>query len=296
MTNSSTSRLHSFTTYIIFLTLVIVWGSAYFLMKKALVTYSPLHTALLRISIGAAAMLPMAIRYFSKVSKKDIGLLSISGVLGNGLPALLYMFAMQKVDSNVAGILNGLTPIWVLVIGYLLYKQKLNRNKTIGVCLGFVSICFLFLSKGNVQSFSLPHASLILLATLCYGINVNIISNHLSHISSIHIGALSLIGIGLLYFIALCVGVQGESIFTLPLFTKEMLYIIILGVVGTALSNILFFNLIKRSNANMASMVTYLMPIVSIIIGYFGGETIMWQSIVCFILILISVYLVKFAK
>ncbi len=286
----------SLITYAIFIFLVIIWGSAYYFMKEALVVYSPLHTALLRIVIATIAMLPLAVKHIKKVNKKQLPLIFVSGVLGNGLPALLYMYAMQKTDSNLAGILNGLTPIWVLVIGYLFYKTSITPYKVLGVVLGFAGICFLFLSKGAIQHFSPPHALLILMATFCYGLNVNILSNHLHNVPSLYIGSLSLLAIGFIYALLLLFGVNGQSIFSLPLATTQMGYIVVLGVVGTALSNILFFNLIKRSGANFASMVTYIMPIVSIAIGYATGETILWQSIVCFLIILVAVYLVKYAK
>jgi drug/metabolite transporter (DMT)-like permease len=293
---NSKARHHDIITYLIFIFLVITWGAAYCFMKKALVVYSPLHTAFLRIIIAAMAMLPFAIAHVKKVDKNKLPIIMISGVLGNGLPALLYMYAMTNTDSNVAGILNGLTPIWILVIGYLFYKTPLSAIKICSVVLGFIAICVLFLSKGNIQQFSIPHTSLILLATLCYGINVNLISHHLKDVPSFYIGSLSLLGIGFIYLIIMLIGVQGQSLFTLSFMTKEMGYIAFLGIVTTAFCNILFFNLIKRSSSTFASMVTYIMPIVSIIIGYSTGEQIVWQSLVCFGLILISVYLAKFAK
>jgi drug/metabolite transporter (DMT)-like permease len=284
------------TTYLLFGFLVLLWGAAYFFMKEALHAYPPLHTALLRISIAAIAMLPLAIKHIKHVDKAKLPVIFLSGFLGNGIPAVLYMYAMQKVDSNVAGILNALTPIWVLVIGYLFYRKKVSALKTIGILVGFAGICILFLNKGSNNETSIFHAMLVLGATCLYGFNLNVLEHHLHDVPSRYIGSISLLVVGLLYGIILLIGVQGESIFTLPLLRTEMIYIIILGVVGTAFSNILFFKLIKRSNANFASMVTYIMPIVSIIIGYFANEVIAWQSLVCFAFILLGVYLVKFAK
>jgi drug/metabolite transporter (DMT)-like permease len=299
MPNASAPKgdnIFDLTTYLLFGFLVLLWGAAYFFMKGALAVYPPLHTALLRISIAAIAMVPFAVMHIKYIPKKKLPIIFLSGFLGNGIPAVLYMYAMQKVDSNVAGILNALTPIWVLIIGYLFYKKKVSVLKTAGILLGFTGICILFLFKGTSNIASVWHALLILTATFLYGLNLNVLEHHLHDVPSKYIGSISLLIVGILYIIILVVGIQGQSIFTLPLFRKEMMYIIILGIVGTAFSNILFFKLIKRSNANFASMVTYIMPIISIIIGYFANEVIMWQSLVCFIFILIGVYLVKFAK
>jgi drug/metabolite transporter (DMT)-like permease len=280
-------------TYGIFVFLVIVWGAAYFFMKKALVVYEPMHTALLRIAIAAISMTPLAILHIKKIPKDRWLLITISGFLGNGLPAICYMYAMRQVDSNVAGILNALTPIWTVVIGYLFFKQKISLGKTIGILLGFLGICILFLSKDN-SSFSLSaYALLILLATFFYGLNLNILQRYLHDIPSRYIGSTSLLVAGYSYLLVLCIGVNGKTIMDLPFHTIEFLYIVFLGVIGTAFSNILFFMLIKRSNANFASMVTYIMPFVSIVIGYYAGEQIVWQSILCFLFILIGVWIVK---
>jgi drug/metabolite transporter (DMT)-like permease len=283
-------------TYSLFIFLVLLWGAAYFFMKQALHAFSPLHTALLRIAIGAIAMTPIAVFHFKKVPTKKLPVIFLSGFMGNGLPAVLYMYAMQKVDSNVAGILNALTPIWVLLIGFLFYRKKVSSLKTLGIIIGFAGICILFLSKGAAVHVSMQHALLVLGATCMYGINLNILEHHLHDVPSRYIGSISLLMVGYIYLIILLFGVQGKSLMQLPLLSTEMIYIIILGVVGTAFSNILFFMLVKRSNANFASMVTYIMPIVSIAIGFWAGEPILWQSLACFALILIGVYLVKFAK
>ena len=281
------------TTYGIFIFLVVIWGAAYYFMKQALFVFPPLHTALLRIAIGTIAMTPFAILHLKNVEKSKLPYIFLSGFLGNGIPAVLYMYAMQKVDSNVAGILNALTPIWVLVIGFLFYKKRVSALKTLGIVMGFAGICILFLSKGASHENSIFHAGLILIATCMYGININVIEHKLHDVPSKYLGSISMLLVGYLYLLILLFGVQGQSLATLPLFSKEMMYIIILGVLGTAFSNLLFFMLVKRSNANFASMVTYIMPIVSIAIGFAVGETIMWQSIVCFVMILVGVWLVK---
>jgi drug/metabolite transporter (DMT)-like permease len=296
MNKSNTARGENnfdITTYGIFIFLVVIWGSAYYFMKQALLVFPPLHTALLRIAIAGIVMTPLAIIHIRKVDKTKLPFIFLAGFIGNGIPAIFYMYAMQKVDSNVAGILNALTPIWVLVIGYLFFKKKVSALKVLGIFIGFAGICILFLSKGGSYQNSVLHALLILGATCMYGLNINIIEHKLHDVPSRYLGSISMMVVGYLYLLILLFGVQDISVSTLPFFSKEMIYIIILAVLGTAFSNILCFMLVKRSNANFASMVTYIMPLVSIAIGFYVGETILWQSIICFVMILIGVYLVK---
>jgi drug/metabolite transporter (DMT)-like permease len=296
MSNNTISRGENnfdVTTYGIFIFLVVLWGSAYYFMKQALLVFPPLHTALLRIAIAGIVMTPLAVLHIRKVDKSKLLYIVLAGFIGNGIPAIFYMYAMQKVDSNVAGILNALTPIWVLVIGYLFFKKKVSALKIIGIFIGFAGICILFLSKGGNHQNSALHALLILGATCMYGLNINVIEHKLHDVPSRYLGSISMMVVGYLYLLFLLFGVQGIPFSSLPFFSKEMVYIIILGVLGTAFSNVLFFMLVKRSNGNFASMVTYIMPLVSIAIGFYVGETILWQSIICFLMILVGVYLVK---
>jgi drug/metabolite transporter (DMT)-like permease len=286
-------RRFDFITYLIFTFLVLIWGCAYYFMKQALVSFSPFQTAALRISIATIVMLPFALMHYKKIPTNKWGWLLLTGFLGNGIPAYLFMLALQKVDSNIAGILNALTPIWVLVIGYLIFNKKVTRFKTYGILLGFVGLCFLYLSKGAISTYNMQYALFILAATCCYGLNINVIEHKLADVPSRYIGYCSLLLTGLVYTIFLFKGIDGKTIFEMPLQSKAMLYIVVLGAVGTAFTNILFFVLMKRSNTNFATMVTYLMPFVSIAIGYATGEIIAWQSIICFALILVGVYLVK---
>ncbi len=285
-----------FTTYFIFTFLVIIWGCAYWFMKQALHAYTPMQTASLRIAIASWVMLPFAIISFKKIDRRKWGWLVLSGFLGNGIPAYLYMLALTNVDSNIAGILNALTPIWVVFLGYLFFKKRISKQKLFGVLLGFMGLLILYVSKGKFGDSDLRYTVFILLATLMYGLNINLLEQKLRDVPSRYIGYSSLLVVGLLYSVLLVFGIDGKNIFTLDLWQPEFVYVLILGMVGTALSNILFFSLVKRSNANFASMVTYIMPFVSIIVGYIVGEAILWQSIVCFIMILLGVWLVKKAK
>jgi drug/metabolite transporter (DMT)-like permease len=282
-----------FITYFIFAFLVIIWGCAYYFMKQALLSFTPLQTAALRIAIATLVMLPFAIIHYKKIPNNKWAWLLLTGFLGNGIPAYLFMLALQKVDSNIAGILNALTPIWVLVIGYLIFNKKVTRYKTYGILIGFAGLSFLYLSKGAISTNNLEYTLLILAATFCYGLNINVIEHKLAEVPSRLIGYCSLLLTGLVYIIFLLKGIDGKTLFEMPLQSTAMVYIIVLGAVGTALTNILFFVLMKRSNTNFATMVTYLMPFVSIAIGYATGEIIAWQSIICFGLILVGVYLVK---
>jgi drug/metabolite transporter (DMT)-like permease len=283
----------SFITHCIFLFLVLIWGSSYFFMKQALIAFTPLQTAALRIAIAAIVLSPLALKHAYKIPKDKWKWVLLSGFLGNGIPALLFMMALSKIDSNIGGILNATTPIWVLVIGYLFFQKKVNANKSIGILIGFIGLCIFYISKGIHQFENLSYSLYILAATCLYGININLFEAKLSSIPSTILGYCSMLLVGLVYIILLIIGIDGKTITELPLWSNYMIYILIIAIIGTAFSNILFFVLVKRSNVNVASMVTYLMPFVSILIGFFIGEKIYMSTIICFLMILVGVWCVK---
>ncbi len=289
-----------FWVWFLFIILTILWGCSYFFMKAGMEFYSPLQMASMRIAFAGIVLMPWSLYHLRKVPKNKIGLLMLSGVLGNGLPAILFCLALTGLDTNLGGILNALTPLWVLVVGVLFFKKKSTLQKTFGVLCGFAGICILFLTKGNISVQNIELSLYIVAATMMYGININIVETYLKEVPSLYIGTVSTFGIGVAYIVLLWVGIDndyGKAAFSAIQWNeRHVWFAVALGILNTALSNVLFYELVKISSASFASMVTYVMPFVTIIVALFIGEKIAMQSLLCLGLILLGVYLVKRAK
>src|SRR4030095_8777412 len=109
-----------FVSWGIFVLLCIIWGSSFILMKASKDELTWAQIASLRIFSAGVVMLPFAFFYFLKIPKKKMSLVILSAICGNLLPAYLFAGAIAKnIDSSLAGILNSLTPICVVVIGLL---------------------------------------------------------------------------------------------------------------------------------------------------------------------------------
>ena len=127
-----------FVNWGIFIILCIIWGSSFILMKASKDELTWAQIASLRIFSAGAVMLPFAFFYFSKIPKKKMLLVILSAICGNLLPAYLFAGAIAKnIDSSLAGILNSLTPICVVVTGLVFFKSKIEGRKIIGVIIGF---------------------------------------------------------------------------------------------------------------------------------------------------------------
>lgn len=253
---------------------------------------SPFHIAAVRILAAGTILLPLVAKALRQIPLKKLPLIFLSGVLGNLLPAFLFCIAEQELDSSLAGMLNSLTPIFVVAIGALFFKKETPANKVIGVLIAFTGSILLVLSKGPIQNASsLVNPLLLLIATMMYGFNVNIVSKYLSHFSSLHVAALSLATNAIPALLVLCF----TGFFSLPLSDAAILRgitaSVVLGVFGTAIATILFYNLIKRAGSIFSSMVTYGIPFVAIILGvYFYNEDFNWKKGACLLIILFGVF------
>jgi len=215
----------------------------------------------------------------------------MSGVLGSLLPAYLFCVAEQGVDSALAGVLNSLTPIFVIIIGALFFQSKTSTNKVIGILIAFTGSILLFLSQPDfAHNSNAFYVLLIVIATVMYGINVNMVHRYLVGIPSLQIASLALS----LNAIPAAIVLYFTGYFNHDFSDKGVLlstgFSCVLGVFGTAIASVLFYMLIKRAGAVFSSMVTYGIPFVAIMWGIVYGEQVGWKQVVCLLVILAGVY------
>jgi len=262
-------------------------------MKEGLVTLSAFQVASLRIIFSGIVLLPSAIKYIRVIPKDKIGVIFMSGVLGSLLPAYLFCIAESSngIDSALAGTLNSLTPIFVIITGALFFNSNTTANKIFGILISFTGSILLLLSKGHMQeSQNLLYVSFVVLATIFYGFNVNMVHKHLKDIGSLQIAAVALT----LNAIPALIVLAGTGYFNLDFTSNKVLWstgaAAILGIFGTAVASIIFYMLVKRAGAVFASMVTYGIPVIAIIWGVIYGEEVGWKQVGCLAIILFGVY------
>ena len=276
----------------IFLLLSFIWGSSFVLMKEGLIGLTSYQVASLRIVFSGIVLLPYSIKYWKQLPSNKMGTIFLSGLLGSLLPAFLFCIAEEKIDSSLAGTLNSLTPIFVILIGAVFFNTKTSANKIIGIIIAVVGCALLLFSKNSLQQ-NQPvfYVSLVIVATICYGINVNMVSKYLKNIGSIQLAAVAL---GLNAIPALIL-LFFTGYFNLPLTDSKVLsstlYTALLGIFGTALASITFYLLMKKAGAIFASMVTYGIPFVAIMWGILYGEKIGIKQLVALSIILVGVYI-----
>ena len=261
------------------------------MMKEGMLHLTAYQVAALRIVFSGIVLLPSAIKHFKQIPGNKLTTIFLSGALGSLLPAFLFCIAEEGIDSALAGTLNSLTPIFVIIMGALFFKSKTTGNKIFGILIAFTGSILLLLSKGHMQeSQNMVYVSFIVLATICYGINVNMVHKYLPDTGSLQIAAIALT----LNAIPALIILVFTGYFNLPLTDPGVLYstghAALLGVFGTAIASIIFYGLIKRAGAIFSSMVTYGIPIVANFWGILYGEEVGWKQFACLLLILMGVY------
>ena len=280
-----------FLNWLIFIILSIIWGSSFVLMKEGLTKLSAYQVASLRILSSGIVLLPSAIKYFKIIPRNKLFTIFMSGVLGSLLPAYLFCVAEEGIDSALAGTLNSLTPIFVIITGALFFKSQTSTNKVIGILISFTGSILLLLSKDHMQeSQNLIYISFVVLATIFYGFNVNMVQRQLKDIGSLQIAAVALT----LNAIPALIVLYFTGYFNLSFTDNAVLWSTtaasILGIFGTAVASIIFYVLVKRAGAIFASMVTYGIPVVAILWGIMYKEEVGWKQVACLGLILFGVY------
>jgi drug/metabolite transporter (DMT)-like permease len=274
----------------LFLTITLIWGSSFVLMKEGLVEFSAFQVAALRIFSAGLVLLPIAIRQLQVMPIEKIKMAILSAFIGNFIPAFLFCLAETRINSSLAGIVNALTPLFAIVMGVLFFEMPFIWKKVAGVLMGFLGLCLLFLPKSVGFDQNQWYALYVVAATMLYGINPNLIMRHLQGVNSLHIASVGLSFLAIPSFFILWGTGYFASFSTAPNFLRATGAGVILGVFGTATAQILFLMLLKRTGVVFSSLATYLMPFVAIAWGVYYGEQVTSWEFVCLAVILSGVY------
>ena len=268
-----------------------VWGSSFLLMKLGLKGVNPVQMGSLRILFAAAFLILVGFKQITKIPRHKWKYIALTSMFGTFLPVYLFAVALSKIDGSISSILNSLTPLNALIAGILFFKMDVQRRQIFGVLIGFLGCVLLVLfGDGGNTTENYYYALLVVLASVFYGINVNLIKKYLSDLKPLTIST----GNFIVMFLPALLVLYFSDFFEIASEPKVMTslgYIAILGIVGTGLSNILFFRLIQISSPVFASSVTYLIPVVAIILGYFlMNETLTLVQGIGAVVVLFGVY------
>ena len=264
--------------WVSFIFLTIAWGSSFILMKRGLMAYTPAQVASTRVGTAMLALIFLAAKHIKYIPRHLYFYVFVSAMCGICVPAFLFTIAETHLNSSIAGVLNALTPCMTFIIGVIFFKKSSGPLQILGLMLGFAGSATLILVNTAGKLDLNTWALFVVVATLCYGVNLNIVKNYLNDIKPLHLSTVTVAIAGVFGMVYMFTTNWYTTFTTVPFGKSAMLAMVTLGLLGTAAAQIVFNRMLQMSSAIFASSITYFIPIVAILWGVLDGEGFnFWQ-------------------
>jgi drug/metabolite transporter (DMT)-like permease len=245
----------------LFAAISMIWGASFLFIAVGLEAFHPGLITWARVSLGAVALAAFP-RVRTRVDRQDWPRLLALSIIWVGIPFTLFPLAEQHINSAVAGLLNGATPIFAGVFAGLLFGRVPRGPQRLGLAVGFVGVALVSLGSAAEGGTAFVGVLMVLAATLCYGLAINI-AGPLQQ----RYGSVAVMG-KMLLLAAVWTAPFGLFGLTRSHFaTGSMAAVAVLGVFGTGLAFALMATLVGRVGGPRASFITYLIPAVSLVLG-----------------------------
>ena len=284
---------HSARDWLLLLTLVVTWGSAFLLNQIALESFPPTTLAAFRLIIGAIvliiAMWWYGISWHSNL--KLLGYFLAMAVIGNALPYFLIAWGQQYVSSGLAGILMAVMPLATLFLAhFFIPSEPLNTHRVVGFAFGFTGIVILMgpqtlLEISNAGSTLLAQLA-ILGGALCYALGT-IIARLRPESDDLLTATMVLILAGL---VTLPTSLLIESPWIKPTSIAAISAIALLGLIATGLATVVYFKLLRSAGATFLAQMNYLIPVWALAAGVvFLNEQVTPKTALALLVILFGI-------
>lgn len=282
--------------YLVLLSLV--WGSSFILIKRSLVGFTPIQVGALRIVFAAIFLFFIGFKSIKEVkTRQDWKWIALAGFLSSFFPPILFALAQTQIDSGVTSIFNSLTPLNTTLVGVLLFGLIITKRQIIGVVIGLLgTLILIFAGQEFNPGQNYWYALFVLLSSLGYAFNINILKKYLSHLSPLAVTTACFVVIVLPAFVLLLFSGFFSEIGSSKTMQTSLLYVLVLSFLGTAVAKIYFNKLILIASPVFAASVTYTIPLVAILWGVWDGEQLNIYQLFGAIIVLAGVYLVNKKK
>jgi drug/metabolite transporter (DMT)-like permease len=252
-----------------------IWGGSFLFMAIGLDAFEPGVVTLLRVAFGAAtlAAVPAARRPIPRADRSRIALLGFTWM---ALPLTLFPIAQQWIDSSVAGMLNAAMPLLTVLIAWLAFRTPTGRRRLFGVGVGMIGIVLIGIPEATTAGTNALGVGLVVAAVASYGVAVNIAGPLQQRHGSLPVTARAL---GFATVLTMPYGLWGlpGSSFA----WDSLLACVVVGAGGTGVAFALAATLTGRVGAVRTSIVTYVIPAISITLGVaFRDETVTFLALV----------------
>jgi drug/metabolite transporter (DMT)-like permease len=247
----------------------LIWGGSFLFVEYALTALTPIGVAFWRTAFGALAMLIAIVIYRSKLPR-SFGAwrkMTIAGMLMSSIPFSLFAFAQTYVTSALASILNAVTPIATVIVMLIAFRnEKLKPHVIVGLLVGLVGV---LLVLGVWQGFgdNEPMAIVALLvAVTCYGIGTPYVRKHIAPLKlATEVSVFGQIGTAAITLLPVYL-LSGEYLTAVPSL-QAVASVVAMGALGSGVAYLLFYKVLDVVGSAIASSVTYITPVIAVILG-----------------------------
>jgi drug/metabolite transporter (DMT)-like permease len=268
-----------------------IWGMSFVLIKIGNRGFTPVQVSFGRMLFGLLTLLPLVLAQRGRLppDRRTWGHLFVAAVLVNSAPFTLFAFGEQHVSSLLAGIWNGTTPLFVLVVVLLtLPEERPTRERALGLGLGFAGVLVVLGAWRGIGSGELAGSAACLAAAILYGIGFPYLRRNLATGTlSVPVLAFGQLAMGTLQ-LALVLPFAGGIPVAFP--PGPLSAVAALGAAGTGAAYLLNYSIIRDAGATAASTVTYLVPVFATVAGVvLLSEQLTWNEPVGGLLVLLGV-------
>ena len=249
-------------------TLALLWGANFLWIALALRGFTPVQLTFGRMILGAAVLLPIVILRRERLpcDVTTWSHLAVAGLIANAAPYLLFALGETRISSGAAGTLNATTPLWTLALAVVLRQEpRPSSAQMAGFLLGFAG-CLVMFSPWRDSGLDLLGGTYCLMAALSYAISYIYMRRYLTprDITPLTLSASQLLTATAWTALSLPFGHPSHTSSPGLLPWAALL---VLGLLGTGVAYIINYALIRSEGASGASVVTYLVPVVSLTLG-----------------------------
>src|SRR3972149_1688762 len=255
--------------WVTFWTLGLIWGSSFLGIKIALENVGPFTLVAWRLLIGIAGLtlVVLARRPAVPRGRRIFGMLALLGLTNTALPFVLISWGEQSIDSAVASILNGTVPLFAMVFAHFaLQDDRMTRARIAGLILGFLGVIVLMsgdLVPGEVRTGGLGQLA-ILVASILYAFSTVFARKNLHGLSPVVQSFVPLVVADLFIWTG---AVAIEAPVLAPTSGLTWFALVWLGLLGSCVAYLLLFTLLHRVGPTRTTMVTYVFPVVGLVLG-----------------------------
>jgi drug/metabolite transporter (DMT)-like permease len=247
----------------------LIWGSSFLWIKVALNEIGPFTLVSLRLlfAVFGMALVILWKRPSFPAERKTWLQLALVGTFNTAMPFVLISWGEQSIDSAMASILNGTVPLFTVVIAHLfLQDERINLPKILGLLIGFAGIIVLVQRDLGPQDLggSFLGKSAVLVASISYAGSAVFVRRNLKQVPMLVLAFIPmLVADGIVWsFVPLV-----EAPFQLPSMPLTWIAVIWLGLLGSWIAYLLYFSLIQSVGPTRSVLVTYVFPVVGVILG-----------------------------